>query len=154
MKNNKKIISALNGILVNELSAINQYFLHSRMVENWGLAKLSSKIYDESIDEMKHADIIIQRVLFLDGIPNLQDLHKLLIGETVQEVIECDLKIEFRAINDLKNAIKLCEDEGDYISRDIISKILASEEEHIDWLEKQLELIERVGIQNYQQSMM
>lgn len=154
MKNNKEVIDLLNKILKNELSAINQYFLHSRITENWGLIKLSKKIYDESIEEMQHADELIKRILFLEGLPNLQDLNKLLIGEDVKEIIECDLKIEYLAHNDLKKGIKLCEEHNDFVSRELLVKISQNEEEHIDWLETQLELIMRVGIENYQQSHM
>ncbi len=154
MKGDPKVIAHLNKVLRNELTAINQYFLHSRMFENWGLAKLAKHSQHESVDEMKHADVLIQRILFLEGLPNLQDLDKLLIGETVVEILECDLALERRAHPDLKAAIADCEQLGDYVSRDLFAAILESEEEHIDWLETQLELIQRVGLENYSQSMM
>ena len=154
MKGDPQIIKHLNGVLKNELTAINQYFLHSRMFGNWGLSRLEEYEKDESIDEMKHADRLIQRILFLDALPNLQDLGKLLIGETIQECLECDLKLEMMAHQDLKAAIADSESVGDYVSRELFESILESEEEHIDYLETQLDLIKRVGIQNYSQSQM
>ncbi len=154
MKGDPKVIEHLNRVLKNELTAINQYFLHSRVLRHWGLEKLGRYEYKESIDEMKHADQLMERILFLDGLPNLQDIGKLLIGEDVREVLECDLKLEMLAHPDLKAAIAHCESVGDYVSRDLFQHILDSEEEHIDFVETQLELIDRVGLQNYCQSQM
>lgn len=154
MKGDKTVIKHLNAALGNELVAINQYFLHSRILMDKGLTKLGQKEYEESIDEMKHADVLTQRILFLEGLPNLQDLGKLNIGENTQEMLESDLKLEYKAIEDLREGITYCESVKDYTSRDILKNILESEEEHIDWLETQLDLIKNVGIQNYQQSMM
>lgn len=154
MKGDAQVIAHLNKALGNELVAINQYFLHARMYEDWGLKELGEHEYHESIDEMKHADQLIKRILFLEGIPNLQDLGKLMIGENTKEILECDLSLELKAVPDLKEGIKYCESVGDYVSRELLEDILESEEEHIDWLETQLGLIEKVGIQNYQQSVM
>ena len=154
MKGDPQVIAHLNKALGNELVAINQYFLHARMYEDWGLKELGEHEYHESIDEMKHADKLVKRILLLEGIPNLQDLGKLLIGENTKEMLECDLSLELKAVPDLKDGIKYCESVADYISRDLLQDILESEEEHIDWLETQLGLIEKVGIQNYQQSVM
>lgn len=154
MKGDAQVIEHLNRILGNELVAINQYFLHSRIFRDWGLQELADHEYHESIDEMKHADRLIQRILFLEGLPNLQDLGKLMIGENTAEILSCDLKLEHLGHKDLKDAIAHCEAVADYTSRDLLADILASEEEHIDWLETQLGLIERVGLQNYLQTAM
>jgi bacterioferritin len=152
MKGDPKVIEHLNKSLYNELTAINQYFLHSRMYRNWGYAELAEHEYKESIDEMKHADRLIERILFLDGLPNLQQLGKLLIGEKPSEAMACDLKLEQLAIPDLKAAIAYCESCGDYVSRELFVAILDSEEEHIDWLETQLGLIKQLGEANYLQT--
>ena len=152
MKGDPKILKNLNVVLKNELTAINQYFLHSRMYGNWGLSRLEESEKHESIDEMKHADRLIKRALFLDGLPNLQDLGKLLIGENVQECLECDLKLELMAHKDLKVAIADSETSGDYVSRELFVSIQESEEDHIDFLETQLDLIKRIGVHNYCQS--
>jgi len=154
MKGDPKVIAFLNKALGNELIAINQYFLHSRMFKDWGLKELADYEYHESIDEMKHADTLIERILFLEGLPNLQELGKLLIGENTQEMLSCDLQLETLAIPDLRDGIEYCESVRDYVSRDILADILASEEEHVDWLETQLDLIAKVGQENYLQSMM
>ncbi len=152
MKGDAKVLEHLNKVLFNELTAINQYFLHSRMFGNWGLEKLEEYEKKESIDEMKHADRLIKRVLFLEGLPNLQDLGKLLIGENAKEALEADLKLERAARPPLQDAIAHCEAVKDYISREILEDILESEEEHIDWLETHLALIDRMGLQNWMQS--
>lgn len=154
MKGDKQVIQHLNKILANELIAINQYFLHARMYEDWGLEKLGKHEYKESIDEMKHADKLTKRILFLEGLPNLQELGKLMIGENTKEMLECDLALENKAIPDLRAAIAYCETVGDYASRELLEDILESEEEHVDWLETQLGLIEKVGLENYLQSQM
>ena len=154
MKGDKNIIRLLNAQLTNELTAINQYFLHARMYRHWGLTKLGKKEYEESIGEMKHADRLIDRILMLDGLPNLQALHKLLIGESTPEMLECDLKLEQGAQLTVKEGIAACEVAGDYVSRELLLDILADTEEHIEWLETQLELINKVGLHNYLQSQM
>ena len=154
MKGDSKVIKYLNKALKNELVAINQYFLHARMFENWGLNELNEKEYEESIDEMKHAEALIKRILFLEGLPNLQDIGKIQVGENTEEIIRCDLAVELEAVPVLREAIEYCEQVKDYVSRELFEEILAGEEEHIDWLETQLELIEKVGLQNYQQSKM
>jgi bacterioferritin len=154
VKGDAKVIEHLNRILGNELVAINQYFLHARMYKDWGLVELADHEYHESIDEMKHADKLVERILFLEGVPNLQDLGKLMIGENTKEMLECDLKLEHIAHTDLKEAASYCESVGDYVSRDLVVEILAAEEDHVDWLETQLSLIDKVGIENYLQTAM
>jgi bacterioferritin len=152
MKGDAGVIQHLNKALYNELTAINQYFLHAKMLKNWGLKELAEHEYKESIDEMKHADRLSERILFLDGLPNFQALGKLRIGENPRELLECDLALEMEAVPDLKAAIAHCEGVGDYVSRELFADILESEEEHIDWIETQLALIARLGEQNYLQT--
>ena len=152
MKGETRIIAHLNKVLFNQLTAINQYFLHARMFGHWGLKDLEEHDYRRSIQAMKHADALIERILFLEGLPNLQDLGKLMIGENTREILECDLRLEMKGIPDLKAAIAYFESIGDYGSRELAEDILTSEEEHVDWIETQLSLIDKVGIENYQQS--
>lgn len=153
MKGSSQVIAVLNAQLRNELTAINQYFLHSRIFGNWGLLSLKKKEYEESIGEMKHADRLIDRILMLDGLPNLQDLGKLMIGEHTREILESDLTLEMGAQVTVKDGIIVAESEKDFVSRDLLKDILDDTEEHIDWLETQLSLIDRLGLQNYEQSM-
>lgn len=153
MKGDPMVIKHLNKVLYNELTAINQYFLHAKMLKNWGLAELAGTEYKASIDEMKHADALSERILFLEGLPNFQKLGKLRIGEGPVEILKCDLQLEVDAVADLREAIAYCESAGDFVSRQLLTQALDSEEEHIDWVETQLSLIERIGEQNYLQSM-
>jgi bacterioferritin len=152
MKGNPKIIDALNSVLTKELTAINQYFLHARILQDWGLERIGGLEYKASIDEMKHADELIKRILFLEGLPNVQKLEKVCIGQTIGEIIESDLNLEINALDNLKNCISLAEQERDFVSRDLFLDILQSEEHHIDWLETQKHLLEKVGTERYMQS--
>jgi bacterioferritin len=154
MKGEPNVIKLLNDQLTNELTAINQYFLHSRIYRHWGFEKLGKKEYEESIGEMKHADRLIERVLMLDGLPNLQALHKLMVGESVPEILNCDLQLELVSQKTVKEGIAACEQARDFVSRELLQDILDDTEEHIDWLETQIELVDRVGLQNYLQSQM
>jgi bacterioferritin len=154
MQGNPKIISILNQILTNELTSINQFFLHARMFKNWGLEELNEKAYKKSIQDMKQADQLIERILFLQGLPNLQQLGRLQIGENTAEMLQCDLNVETTQVDELRDAVALCEQEKDYVSRELLSGILEYEEEYIDWIEVQQLLITTTGIENYQQSMM
>ncbi len=152
MQGDKKVIEHLNKVLRNELTAINQYFLHSRMLDDWGLTAMGAHEYEESIDEMKHADELTKRVLFLEGLPNMQELNRLRIGENVPEILQCDLDLEMEAMPDLREAIVYCEGVKDFISRELFEAILESEEDHVDWLETNLGLVEKMGLQNYLQT--
>jgi bacterioferritin len=154
MKGDQEVIRLLNAQLTNELTAINQYFLHAKMYKHWGLEKIGKKEYEESIGEMKHADKLIDRILMLDGLPNLQAMHKVMVGENTEEMLNCDLKLEKGAQITVKEGIAAAEKAADYVSRDLLLMILEDTEEHIDWLETQLDLIGKVGIQNYLQSQM
>ncbi|MFZ4699032.1 MAG: bacterioferritin [Candidatus Methylumidiphilus sp.] len=154
MQGDNKVIDHLNRILGNELIGINQYFLHARMFKNWGYDKLNEKVFKESIDEMKHADWLIERILFLEGLPNLQDLGRLRVGENPLEMLQTDLQLEQQALTPLREAIAYCEKVADFVSRDLLQTILGSEEGHVDWLETQLGLIESLGLQNYLQAQM
>jgi bacterioferritin len=149
MRGDPTVIQHLNAALKNELTAINQYFLHARMLNHWGVSKLGKYEYDQSIDEMKDADKLIERILFLDGLPNLQDLDKLLIGENVREILDCDLRLEHAAIARLREAIAHCEAVRDFVSRDMLSEMLEGEEDQVDFIETQFDLIDRIGIENY-----
>jgi bacterioferritin len=154
MKGDPKVLQTLNNALTTELTSINQYFLHARMFKNWGLEALDKKAYKKSIKDMKQADQLIERILFLEGLPNLQQLGKLRIGEDTEEMLSCDLEVELTQITELKAAIALCEQHNDYVSRDLLSEILDYEEDYTDWIETQQTLIKNVGIENYSQSMM
>jgi bacterioferritin len=149
MLRDPKVVEYLNTQLTNELTAINQYFLHARTLQHWGVTKLGKHEFDESIEEMKHADELIQRILFLDGLPNVQRLNQIAVGETVEEILRADLSIEEKAIGDLREGIAYCESVRDFVSRDLLSRILENEEEHIDFLDRQFDLIDRIGIERY-----
>jgi bacterioferritin len=154
MKSSPAIIDALNSVLTKELTAINQYFLHARMLQNWGLEKIGKLEYAASIDEMKHADMVIKRILFLEGLPNVQKINKIRVGQDIGEVIAADLEVEYEAVPHLKKCIQQAESEHDYGTRDLFLTILKSEEHHVDWLETQRDLLKAVGLQNYLQSQM
>ena len=149
MKGNEEVLQLLNALLTNELTAINQYFIHAKMCENWGYDRLAAKVREESIDEMRHADLVISRILFLEGVPNLQRYHKIHVGETVKEQLEADLQVEYSAISFLNQGVEACRKAGDNASEELMTRILVGEEQHTDWLETQLELIRQVGEQNY-----
>jgi bacterioferritin len=149
MLRDPKVVEHLNTQLTNELTAINQYFLHSRTLRHWGVTKLGKHEYDESIEEMRHADWLIERILFLDGLPNVQRLNQILVGQTVEEVLKADLKLEDKALTDLREGIAYCESVRDYVSRDLLRKILENEEEHVDFLDRQFDLIRQIGIERY-----
>jgi bacterioferritin len=149
MLRDAQVIEHLNTQLTNELTAINQYFLHARVLQHWGVTKLGKHEYDESIDEMKHADMLIKRILFLDGLPNVQRMNAVLVGETVEEILKADLQLEAKALDDLRAGISHCEGVRDYVSRDLLLHILESEEEHVDFLDRQFDLIKQIGIERY-----
>ena len=149
MLRDPKVIEHLNTQLTNELTAINQYFLHARTLQHWGVTKLAKQEYDELIDEMKHADTLIQRILFLDGLPNVQRLNQIAVGENVEEILSADLRLETKALDDLREGIAYCESVRDFVSRDLLLHILESEEEHVDFLERQFDLIKQIGIERY-----
>ena len=149
MLRDPKVVEHLNIQLTNELTAINQYFLHARVLQHWGVTKLGKHEYDKSIDEMKHADLLIQRILFLDGLPNVQRMNQVLVGETVEEILKADQQVEAKALDDLRAGIAYCESVRDYVSRDLLLHILASEEEHVDYLDRQFDLIKQIGIERY-----
>ncbi|MFK5892021.1 MAG: bacterioferritin [Pseudomonadota bacterium] len=153
MQGDRKVIQHLNTVLANQLIAINQYFIHARIYKNWGIEELNTKEYHFSIEEMKRSDKVIQRILFLEGLPNVQDLGKLLIGEHTEEMLNADYNLELKAVDDLNEAISYCEDNQDYVSRELLEKLLNKQEDHIDWLESQFYLIKETGIENYIQSM-
>jgi bacterioferritin len=149
MLRDPKVVEHLNTQLTNELTAINQYFLHSRTLRHWGVTKLGKHEYDESIEEMRHADWLIERILFLDGLPNVQRLNQVMVGQTVEEILKADLKLEDKALTDLRDGIAYCETVRDYVSRDLLRKILENEEEHVDFLDRQFDLIRQIGIERY-----
>ena len=149
MLRDPKVIELLNSVLTNELTAVNQYFLHARTLEHWGVTKLGEREYSESVEEMKHADSLIKRILFLEGLPNVQRLNQIGVGETVEEILQSDLRLEEKALADLREAIAHCEAVHDFVSRDLLAHILENEEEHVDFIERQFDLIKRIGIERY-----